>query len=421
MNLDFLRILFKIFFLTKIKKYHKALHKCMKLVQMDLEPFPKKINYNKIVEKITNGIIIYKKIDMKGIDISHNKTKVLILNSELYDTGGHTNLAIQYARIFKNDYPLYIYLTNIFNSKTETARVKSVILKDITTEYYRSKEVKLDDKIIELYNYIIAHKITTLNVNIHMEDVVGSAVLYLINKHTNINIIFWNHASHYFCLGTIYAKKIISGLKNGESITPYLRGYNNLISLPFLMPDVPKNKDKSITREALGIPKDAVVTLTGCHKQKLGIEYFNLIKRVLDNNENIYHIWVGGEKEECIFYSNRFLKVGFTPNFNAFIEISDFYVDSFPQGSALALVDCIKEAKPVVIKINTENKFKSFEEYLYERYELNSKTSEEMFFNIMKLAKDKVFYKTMQKKVLAHYEKTYSLQKNKPLYEKLIV
>ena len=42
----------------------------------------------------------------------------------------------------------------------------------------------------------------------------------------------------------------------------------------------------------------------------------------------------------------------------------DFYVDSFPQGSALTLIDCIQMKKPVVIKINKQNKFKSFEENL---------------------------------------------------------
>lgn len=184
------------------------------------------------------------------------------------------------------------------------------------------------------------------------------------------------------------------------------------------------NLSKPNLKESLGIPQEAFVTLTGCHRQKLGAEYFELIRRILQSNERIYHIWVGGAGEsdaECKINSKRFVKTEFSTDFDSFIAACDLYIDSFPQGSALTLVDCIRQGKPVVIKINEEFRFKSFEEYLYEGYELASATSEGMFVGVTRLASDKAFYSKMREKVLTHYKNTYALEVAKPLYEKLIV
>ncbi len=425
MFLTRLKLLLKTLFYLQLSNFNKALKSCKMLVESDLTPFAKKADYNKIVEKIAERMVACRKIEPKKVDISGYKTRVLLLNSEIYDSGGHTQMAIQFAEAFAGEYEIFVYLTNFFDTKHETAPVKSAVLQGLAAEYYKSQKSRLDEKVVELYDYIIRRKITTINVNMHMQDVVSCAVLYLLKKHTNINIIFWNHGSHWYSLATCYAKKIVFGCKNGEIITPYLRGQENVISLPFLMTrKVEANVSKPNLKESLGIPQEAFVTLTGCGREKLGAEYFELIRRILQSNERIYHIWVGGAGEsdaECKINSKRFVKTEFSPDFDSFIAACDLYIDSFPQGSALTLVDCIRQGKPVVIKINEEFRFKSFEEYLCEGYELASVTSEGMFAGVTRLASDKAFYSKMRDKVLTHYKNTYTLEVAKPLYEKLIV
>lgn len=415
-KLKSLKYKIKLHFYLLIGNYNKAFKFLLKLLRMDLLPFEKHLSYDKLNEKIIDKMLAHKKFTPQKIDIRGYETRILFLNTELYDTGGHTELLLRYVDVFSKDYLIYVYNTSTFKQE-ERALKKSILLKRKAHNYYLSKCEGFVDKLKECYEYILEHKISTVNVNIHPDDLVGASVLYLLKKHTNINIIFFNHASHYFCLGTIYANKIISGIKDGLAISPYLRGYDNLISLPFLM-----GGEKLSLKEELNIPENAIISLTGCASSKLKEEYFSLIKRLLQKEERLYHIWVGGASDMNLgFKDERFIRVDFSANFNDYIDLCDFYIDSFPQGSALTLVDCIRRSKPVIIKINEEEKFRSFEEYLYEDYELACKSSEAMYNCALRLINDKDFYKAMQERVLRHYEKTYSINTVKPLYEDLIV
>ena len=83
-------------------------------------------------------------------------------------------------------------------------------------------------------------------------------------------------------------------------------------------------------------------------------------------------------------------------------------------------MDCIRLAKPVVIKVNTESSINSFEEYLYPDYELSCKTVKEMFDNILKLSNDKEYYNKIKEKVSKYFIDTYTNEKIKPLYEVLV-
>ena len=96
-----------------------------------------------------------------------------------------------------------------------------------------------------------------------------------------------------------------------------------------------------------------------------------------------------------------------TPEFEKFIQISDLYIDSFPQGTALTLIDCIKHKKPVVIKINEKDPIRSFEEYLYPNYEYAFKTSKGMFNGISKLANDKNEYEKTSENVWHFFKNKY--------------
>lgn len=422
-----IKYLLKGLFYTKIKCYDKAIYNYQKSIKYNLSPYKKRINYNELIEKSAD--LILKNENLNTVDVSNYPKKILILNSEIYDTGGHTELALRYAEVFHDKYPIYFYITNVFKrNDDEIAPEKSKIIRELVSEFYiSSKEVNLDKKIIELYNYIIEKKITTINVNMHMNDVVSCACLYLIRKFTNINVIFWNHADHFYSIGIDYCDKISTRCKNGKSITPYLIDNNKVINLPFLMAEKDYIAHENI-REKLNIPKDAFVTLTGCGMGKLGDSYFNLIKKILDGNKNIYHILVTNHKPKKIkklqkkynLNLERFIFQSFTPYFDDYIKSSNLYIDSFPQGSALTLVDCIKYSIPVAVKINKKFPTKSFEEYLYPNYELASETEDGLYNIALRISTDLNFYNSMKNKVYNHFKMTYSLERTLPKYEELI-
>ena len=429
MKIDIIKYLLRANFYALTKDYDNALYCYMKAIISDIKPTSKLIDYNLKIEKITDKICDDFCKKFKYIDIkTYESKKILILCSEIYDFGGHTEIALNYINSFCGDYKILFYLTNIFHNDEKFAAVKSQKIKTSVEDYYlSSSNTSYIEKIFELYNYIIENKITTINVNMHMNDVVACAVLYLVQKYTNINVIFWNHADHFYSLGTDYCDKLVTRCKNGQSITPYLINNKKVIQMPFLIAEKDYKCHDNI-REKLNIPKDSFVTLTGCRISKLSDSYFSLIKKVLNENKNIYHILVTNCEPKIInklqkkykLNSERFILQNVTPYFDDYINASNLYIDSFPQGSALTLVDCIKYSVPVAVKINKEFPIKSFEEYLYPSYELASETEKGLFDIILNISNDLTFYKLMKSKVYDYFKNTYSLEHTLSKYEELI-
>lgn len=427
-----MRILKRLSYKTKAnfnesqKNYDGFLKYYMKYIKYDLLPYDKKQNYNKKILEIAEKIFEQKNIKLQKIEMDFKVSKILILNSEINDNGGHTEIALRYINAFKDDFPIYFYLTALRNSSIDTAPAKSQIIKENVYQYYESSDdLNFAQKVVELYNYIIENKITTINVNMHMDDVISCAALGLIKKYTNINIVFWNHGDHWYSLATDFADIIITRCKNNTAITPYLKNYKNVMSLPFLLKDDSSkihSKEEIFNKKSeLNIPKNSFVTMTGCILDKVDKNYFNLVKKILEKNPSVYHIFIctmkNNKKRELKNFmgknSNRFIILDFVSDFDFYIQLADLYIDSFPQGSALTLVDFIKHSKPVLIKINESESIRSFEEYLYDDYEYSCKTADEMYEKACKIINNKDEYAKISKKVKNHYDVFYNFEKIK--------
>lgn len=426
----FLRALISMLF----GSYDITLDAFIKMIKHNLSPDKKVINYENWLGKIADKILAKRGLNIEFTNVSNYPAKILILNTELYDTGGHTELAVRYTKAFREDYPINIYLTNssIRSIQTFENLKKCIELKELANDYYISApDIKMEDKVFEAFSYIINNKITTINANIHMQDAVGAIVLYLVKKYTNININFWNHAEHFYSLGFNFSDTIFTRLKGGSPQTPYLKNCKKTVYVPFLMEeDFKKFPEDDFINEKikLEIPDGAFITLTGCSMKKLCNEYFYMIRDVLSENKNIYHIFICSmsdkAKEKLIkkykLDKNRFKIIDFTNNFDFYIQLSDLYIDSFPQGGALTLVDYIRYSKPVIIKINKKEPIRSFEDYLYDGYEFAFETSEGMKKGVLQLANDKKLYYDTSKKVKDYYDKEYSPLSVKEKYKKYI-
>lgn len=412
------------------RKYNKVLDKFQKQVKQDSSPFNKNIDFNNLILEIAENIFKDKKTVLCKTQIDFSCPKILILNTQIYDSGGHTEVALRFIKEFKDDFLIDFYITSLSELTENTAPIKSKIIKDMANEFYHPIFHDYDKKIFDLYNRIIENKYTTIFVNIHMYDVVGCAVLGLLKKHTNINIIYFNHADHFYCLGTDFADVIITRLKNNKPVTPYLENKKNVHQALFLENNEVNHysaKEIMDLKARLNIPQNAFITISGSSFYKFGDEYFELIKKILDNNENVYHIFVCDVKKtgfdkmhKIINHHPRFIQTNFVPNFDLYIQTSDLFIDSFPQGSALTLIDCIKHSKPVVVKINTSDKTKSFEMYLADDYEYSCTTSNDMYQKACELINDKAKYAKTAKEVRSFYEKTYDVNKVKQKYWELI-
>jgi hypothetical protein len=100
-----------------LKNFDKTLYYFIKMIRHNLSPDKKIINYEKWLESIADKIVA--KRNLKFTDVSGFPTKICILNTELYDNGGHTELALRYVKAFREDYPISIYITNSIQCPTE--------------------------------------------------------------------------------------------------------------------------------------------------------------------------------------------------------------------------------------------------------------------------------------------------------------
>ena len=402
-----------------LKKYDVTLLALSKMIKHNISPKNRIINYDLWVKNIIDNIIKKLSLNFSNVDVSIYEKKICILNTELYDTGGHTELLVRHLQLH-SDEKTCVFLTNTFCRTQESINKleKVKIIKELAENCYISNEnTSLSNKIFEAYNYIIDNNITNVICNFHMQDAVSCAVLYLLKKYTNVEIDFWNHADHYYSLGTTYADRIYTRTKNGKACTPYLADNKKVVGGTFVLDSHINSYSKDDIlqkRRELGIPDDAFVTLTGCAFYKVGSDYFKMMHKILEENKNIYHIFICSLRDrkkqklrKKYKLNERFIIIDFVPNFDFYIQLSDLFVDSFPQGSALTLVDYIKHSKPVVIKINKKEPIKSFEEYLYPDYEYAYETPKGMIEGVTKLANDKNLYKKMQIKVHEYFEKTY--------------
>lgn len=404
-----------------------------RFVGCNMSPYKKLIDYDCIIEKAVKRFMKLKKIELERVDVSEYSNNVLILSSEIYDTGGHTKFAMEFLKLLKDsEYNLYFCLTNVFLSKdVESAPINSEIIKGLVNDYYKLPPGYNAEKILDIFNYIIEKKITTIIVNIHMFDALAAAVIYLVKKYTNIKIVFINHGDHRFSLATNYADTIVTRCKGGKAITPYLKDKKNVH--PFIIPYTTDKKEyeKSKYKEfcvKYGISQDAFITLTGCSKYKIGKDYFKVISRILKANKNIYHILitdmkVAKVKKFCKKYNipdGRIINLNLTPDFDFYVQLADLYIDSFPQGSALTLLDCMKYSKSLVIKVNQNEGFKSFEQYIYDNYEGLAVTFDEVFKKVNLISSDKTMYNELSNKVYNYFIETYSYQSCLEKYKELI-
>lgn len=429
----FINSIFLAFFIL-IKNNRKALRIIQKNVYLSYRnPQKKFFNYDKLILSTVEKIIKSENLNLKP-QKETEKTKILILNTEIYDSGGHTELILRFAKAFKDEYEMIFALTD--NDSQATAPKKSQIIKENVSQFIEfDSKIDIVSRIINLYNFVIDNKITTIISNIHMYDVVSAAVLGLLKKNTNINILFINHADHFYTVGSEFADTILTRCKNDKPITPHIKDKTNIKNILFIESsnEVAAYTEAEINeeKEKLKIPSDTFITLSGCQFYKINSftqDYLRLIKNLLKKNQNIYHILIChlSNFQKILIkmafgkYSRRLILLEPTPKFNLYIQMSDLFIDSFPQGSALTLIDCIKHSKPVIVKINEKNPIKSFEMYLYEDYEYACDTPKEMLEKTCELIENKESYTRICKTVREFYIEKYKIETTKNEYRELI-
>lgn len=423
----------------KNKKLEKKLRDIKKGFNISKSSFNVKTIDTKI-EQLANEIYRINKTRFSK-NIKLNRDTIGALASQLYDTAGHTPCVVNFIKSFYREYNLKLFLGKKPKTIHKTAKERSKKI----SKFVKIKGIGSKDRVndaIELYNQIVNSKVKVLFLYTHMDDVITTVVTSLLKKHTGIKIIFFNHADHYPTLGMKFSDLILDARPAGYDLTREDRGYKNNIIVDLQGIPISENilytkKDIEKQRKKWGLSLNSKISLTGCSSYKLfnkecnSSEYFEMIRDILEENKALYHIVVSifsaaqSKAIENIFRNHkeaysRLKIIPFEKKFDILFQSADLFIDSFPQGSALTHIDCMRGKVPTIIKINKRDPFKSFEYYLPEDYKYKFIDTEEMKNAILSLINDKIELKRMGEELYKYYLSRYEFNVVKKQYKEII-
>jgi len=336
--------------------------------------------------------------------IPKNKNNIAFLASELGGMGGHTELLKNLAQALPKEYKSKLFLTRMTRSE-KYAALKIAEIKKYSeiggVDFCWKNEKKM---LNQLFKQVFEFSPNVLITFIHMEDSFAVGLVALLKKHTEIKIIFCNIGSQYSSLGMSFAHLIWEGMPATAFVTQKYRKLKNtkVLGLCYLTEEnLPKFSTQEITtaKRELGIPENALCTMTGCSSYKLfengKSSYLEMTKRLLEINENLYHVLITvlDEEQKRIFKEmnmpNRFMLADFKPNFKLYFKCADVFIDSLPFSSALTMVDLMSLKIPFVAFKNKDNLAFTFYEYLPKNYAYLFENIFDMQAGIEKLLSDK--------------------------------
>jgi hypothetical protein len=354
--------------------------------------------------------------------------RIALLTTHITDMGGHAELIKNVATAFSQEYELKLFLSRIkLSQKTGAKKLKEFSEKfnidGIEFNYVKEKEFlrQLLHKVIEFRPKIIVSLCPGSG-----WDCFIHAVLVCLKKYTNTRIIYCNVASQYPALGMSFADIIWEGMPATAFVTQKYRHFRNTCTLGLCYlkeEDLPQFTEIEISdmRKKIGLPKNALCTMSGASSYKFFTKntspYLAMVRRLLERNENLYHILVTqlNNKQKNILNTvfansktrSRLILLNFSVDFKKIFKCADVFVDSFPFSSALTLVDLMTLKIPAVVKINTNNLICNFYEYMPKNYPYAFEKTEDMEHGIEKLLSDKQEQKRIVEMNYMYYLKTF--------------
>lgn len=335
-----------------------------------------------------------------------NDKNIAYLATQLYDMGGHSKCIFNSVKSLDGIYNQHLFLTKKYRDELKIIPLLKQYL-DVT--YVADINwLKFKRNVKQLVNEICQFAPKALFVYIHPEDILGAAVIAVLKKETDIKIIFINHASHFPNMGMNFADMILDSTRSVKITNNRRHLYHNeIIKLQSLKKDETvyySKEELAQLKEEIGLNKNYQITMSGGSAYKFfdrdtSSEYFEMIKRILRNEKNLYHIVISvlnveqhaivdtifkdaeEEKERLIF-------LPYQENFDKYFQCADVFIDSFPVSGSLIQVDLMRNKVASVVKINTDNPEISFQDNQMPNYPYMFETVEDMEKGVYELLHD---------------------------------
>jgi hypothetical protein len=367
--------------------------------------------------------------------------KVGFLASKVLDTGGHSVCLENAIKSFKDSHQSYLFLSRIKRSYVRAPQRMSQIsaiaaIQGVQLGIGFQSEIK---GVYRIYEKIVSSGVASLFLFIHPADVVAVTVVAMLKATTKVRVFFFNHADHLPVLGMAFSDSIIEPRTHMQGITHTQRGYDNTIHMPLQATSQSVTKyltdeQKQNLRTELGVPKNVYFSLSGGASYKMFSQktslYLEMIKELLEQESNLVHgiVTKFSRSEKVIFHKifednpdllKRLIIIPFQKDFDKLFQACDVFIDSFPQGAALTLIDVMRNKNSVVVKINPEDPTKSFECYLPDAYEYAVNDSKSMIKATLTLLKDQAERDKISVLLYDHYKSTFAFEQVQKQYVRL--
>lgn len=378
-------------------------------------------NIDKQVEKFVDDNI------KKEFSEKIEPNRIAILASQFHETGGHTECVKRLVSNLSDNYEIKTFLTRKITSYVSAPNKIQHISKYSKIDGLNCQELSSKSAISIMFNLIRDFAPKVLFVFIHIQDDIAIAIMSLIQKYTNIKIVFYNHASHYPSVGFSFADLVIVSMPSTYYIDKIYRKIDKHYIIDMFsdkLEDIKyySNEEIQAKRKELDIADDEYFTLSGAYSYKFFEEqdyeeceltspYFEMIKELLIKEKKLKHFVISCfyPAQETLIddifnepdLRKRLIILPFQEDYELLFQSCDVFIDSFPVSSALAHIDLMKFKKPTVVKINEENKLYSFNEYMPKDYPYMFDNVEDMKNGILKLLYNK---KEQQKAVELNYK-----------------
>ncbi len=355
-----------------------------------------------------------------------NSGRVAFLATKIYDMGGHTKWMRDMQKTLASKYEETLFLTTTRTSQKAAPQTLEYLRQISAIKTFRQFSCSEEDNIREIYDSIVTYAPRAIFVFIHTDDVVATAVMALLKRHTNIRIFFVNHATHRPALAMSFADLVLEETPSSAYVTQKLRRIRQTHIVGLISKPEEENPhfgadEIAEVRRRMGIPEGALCTMSGAASYKFfdsnGSRYFEMVQKLLTEHPDLYHVVITEfqphEKQlvEQMFtgspVANRLILLPYQQNYELYFKAADLFIDSFPMSSALAFIDLMRLRVPYVVKINTENAALSFHEYQAADFPYMYETIDDLYAGVEALLADENKRAEMTEKNYRHYMEHY--------------
>jgi hypothetical protein len=285
---------------------------------------------------------------------------VLHIVTEIYKTGGHTQLVRNWIEIDKKnkhtiiatrmDQNTIVDMIGVFSEKNQVElgvlKSESILLK--------SKELKA---LVGNYDRIILH--------IHPDDVIP--VIALSDKNNKVPVLFLNHADHVFWIGMSVTDCLIQIREPNIKLDKERRGADFQMFLPIPIVNNQKGENEAKT-DFFKKEGEVILLSTGSgykyHPYK-NHNFFQAAYKIVESLDNVIFFVAGvsPENELAKQYSHeRLIYLGEITNLSQYENLCDIYVEGFPMASFTALLQVAIKGRYVQFMYQPLNIFRLFED-----------------------------------------------------------